>query len=109
MPASTLAASITPSVCTVSRRARARAREPHRGHCAVRIAKGDDQGRERLVRSCARPPFAQGRIELLPDRRVAYLLNVPRRGRTHRVMTPMEWMARLAVLIPPPRIPLGRS
>ena len=42
-------------------------------HCAVRIAKGDDQGRERLVLYCARPPFALDRIEGLADGRVAYL------------------------------------
>ena len=36
------------------------------------------------------------------------MLKVPRRGRTHRIMTPMEFMARLAALIPPPRIPLVR-
>jgi hypothetical protein len=51
---------------------------------------------------CARPPFAQGRIEVLPDGRVAYLVKVPRRGRTHRVMTPVDFMARLAALIPTP-------
>lgn len=31
-----------------------------------------------------------------------------RKGRTHRVMTPMEFMARLAALIPQARIPLVR-
>ncbi|WP_437987902.1 transposase [Sorangium sp. So ce117] len=77
-------------------------------HCAVRLAADDDQGRERLVRYCTRPPFALDRIEVLPDKRIAYLLKVPRKGRTHPVMTPMEFMARLAALIPPPRIPLVR-
>ncbi|MDC0679560.1 transposase [Sorangium atrum] len=77
-------------------------------HCAVRIAADDDQGRERLVRYCSRPTFALDRIELLPDGRIAYLLKTPRRGRTHRVMSPMEFMARLAALIPPPKIPLVR-
>jgi Putative transposase len=77
-------------------------------HCAVRIAAGDAVGRERLVRYCARPPFALDRISVLRDGRIAYLLKVPRRGRTHRVMTPMEFMARLCVLIPPPRIPAIR-
>jgi hypothetical protein len=74
----------------------------------VRIAADDDQGRERLVRSCARPPFALDRIEGLADGRGAYLWKVPRRGRTHRVMTPMAFMARLAILIPPPKIPTVR-
>ena len=77
-------------------------------HCAVRITADDDQGRERLVRYCARPAFALSRIELLPDGRIAYLLKTPRRGRTHRIMSPMEFMARLAALIAPPRIPLVR-
>ena len=77
-------------------------------HCAVRIAKGDDEGRERLARYCARPPFALERIELLRDGRVAYRVKTPRRGRTHRVMSPVEFLARLAVLIPPPRYPLLR-
>ncbi|WP_437911117.1 transposase [Sorangium sp. So ce327] len=39
---------------------------------------------------------------------MAYLLKTPRRGRTHRVISPMEFMARLAALIPPPKIPLVR-
>ena len=77
-------------------------------HCAVRIAADDDVGRERLVRYCTRPPFALARIEVLRDGRIAYLLKVPRKGRTHRVMTPIEFMARLAALIPRPRIPLVR-
>jgi hypothetical protein len=77
-------------------------------HCAVRIAADDDAGRERLVRYCTRPPFALERIELLRDGRVAYLLKAARNGRTHRVMTPMDFMARLAALVPPPKIPLVR-
>jgi hypothetical protein len=51
-------------------------------HCAVRIAADDDQGRDKLVRYCARPAFALDRIELLPDGRIAYVLKTPRRGRT---------------------------
>jgi hypothetical protein len=77
-------------------------------HCAVRIAADDDQGRARLARYRTRPAFALDRIELLPDERIAYSLKTPRRGRTHRVMRPMEFMARLAALIPPPKIPLMR-
>ena len=74
----------------------------------MRLAADDDQGRERLVRYCTRPPFALDRIEVLRDGRIAYSLKVPRKGRTHRVMTPMEFMARLAALIPPQKIPLVR-
>jgi hypothetical protein len=77
-------------------------------HCAVRLAADDDLGRERLVRYCTRPPFALDRIEVLRDGRIAYSLKVPRKGRTHRLMAPMEFMARLAALIPRPKIPLVR-
>jgi hypothetical protein len=69
-------------------------------HGAVRIAAGDDQGRERLVRYCTRAPFALDRIEVLRDGRICYRVKTVRRGRTHRVMTPMEFMARLAALVP---------
>jgi hypothetical protein len=31
-----------------------------------------------------------------------------RHGHTHRLMTPIEFMARLAALVPPPRFPLVR-
>jgi hypothetical protein len=77
-------------------------------HCAVRIDRDDDEGRERLVRYCARPPFALERIEPMKDGRIAYRMKTARRGKTHRVMTPMEFMARLAVLVPPPYFPLTR-
>lgn len=77
-------------------------------HCAVRVDEDDDEGRERLVRYCARPPFALERIEPMKDGRIAYRMKTPRRGSTHRVMTPMEFMARLAILVPPPFFPLTR-
>lgn len=77
-------------------------------HCAVRVDRDDDEGRERLVRYCARPPFALDRIEVLKDGRIAYRMKTPRRGSTHRVMTPMEFMARLAILVAPPYFPLTR-
>ena len=77
-------------------------------HCAVRIERDDDEGRERLVRYCARPAFALDRIEPMKDGRVAYRMKTPRRGSTHRVMTPMEFMARIAILVPPPYFPLTR-
>jgi len=67
---------------------------------AVRVEALDDERRERLVRYCARPPFALSRIELMKDGRVAYRLKTPRRGKTHRVMTPVEFLARLAILVP---------
>ncbi|MDC0683446.1 DDE-type integrase/transposase/recombinase [Sorangium atrum] len=75
---------------------------------AVRIEGYDDEGRERLVRYCARPCFALERLSILRDGRVAYQVKYPRRKGTHRVMTPIVFFARLAALVPPPRHPLVR-
>ncbi|MFI5298610.1 MAG: transposase [Polyangiales bacterium] len=64
--------------------------------------------RSAYVRYCARPPFALDRIERLANGDIAYRVKYARRGATHRVMTPIEFLARLAALIPPPRYPLVR-
>jgi hypothetical protein len=78
-------------------------------HAGVQMAAADREGRERLFRYCARPSLSQERFSMLPDGRVAYALKKPgRRGTTHRVMEPLELMARLAALVPPPWHPLTR-
>jgi hypothetical protein len=78
-------------------------------HAGVRIEAGDDVGREKLCRYAARPPLSLARLRRLPGGRVAYRLKDVGRGRgKHRIMEPMELMARLAALIPPPRYPLVR-
>ena len=81
-------------------------------HAGVHIAAGDDMGREQLCRYGARPAMALGRLRILPGGRVAYRVKDvnPARGNRakHRVMTPLEFLARLAALIPPPRYPLVR-
>jgi hypothetical protein len=48
------------------------------------------------------------RLSVLRDGRVAYQVKYPRRKGTHRVMTPVAFLARLAALVPPPRYPLLR-
>ena len=75
---------------------------------AVRIEGWDDEGRERLVRYCARPCFALERLSVLRSGDVAYGMKYPTRGATHRRMTPVELLARLSALVPPPRYPLVR-
>ncbi len=78
-------------------------------HAGVRIEAGDDMGRERLARYGARPPLSLERLRRLPGGRVAYRLKYVTRGRgKHRVMTGLEFMARLAAIIAPPRYPLVR-
>ncbi len=60
-------------------------------HAGVTVRQGDREGLGRLLRYCARPPFALERISLLPDGRVAYLLRKPRNnGATHRVADPND-------------------
>src|SRR4051812_37025445 len=48
------------------------------------------------------------RLSVLPDGRVAYRVKYAGRGGTHRVMTKVEFLARLAALVAPPRYPLVR-
>ena len=69
------------------------------------IAAGDAEGRERLLRYVARPMVVGERSTELEDGRIAWRLKLPgSRGETHRIMDPMEFMARLAGLVPPPRV-----
>ena len=78
-------------------------------HASVSIPGNDDLGRERLMRYGARPPLALDRLRRLPDGRIAYRIKKLRDGRAkHRVMTPLEFLARLAAIVPPPRYPLLR-
>ncbi len=75
----------------------------------VRIETGDDMGRERLCRYGARPPLALDRLRWLPGGRIAYRIKKWRDGRAKsRVMTPIEFLARLSALVAPPRHPLVR-
>jgi hypothetical protein len=63
-------------------------------HAGVRVAADDRSALERLCRYMARPAVAAGRVTRLPDGNVAYRVKSPRSaGATHRVMTPMEFMA----------------
>jgi hypothetical protein len=76
---------------------------------SVRIAADDDFGREHLLRYCARPPLSLARLVELPNRKIGYRIKKLRNGRSKlRIMTPLELLARLAALVPPPRHPLVR-
>jgi hypothetical protein len=51
-----------------------------------------------------RPPLAADRLAELPNGRLRYRLKTPwRNGTTHVIFEPLEFMARLAALIPVPR------
>ena len=72
---------------------------------SVRIEGADRAGLERLLRYCARPPFALERLEQLPDGRIVYRFPRPQPdGRTELRLTPLELIEHLAALIPPPRL-----
>ena len=76
---------------------------------SVRIAAEDDFGREHLVRYCARPPLSLSRLVQLPNNKLGYRIKKLRNHRSKlRIMTPLELLARLAALVPPPRHPLVR-
>jgi hypothetical protein len=64
---------------------------------------------ERLCRYVSRPPVAADRLALTPSGHVRYTLETPYRdGTTQLVLEPLELMARLAALVPPPRMHLTR-
>ena len=77
---------------------------------SVHIAARDRAGLERLLRYCARPPFALERLEAngygAPGgERIVYRLPHPAPdGTTALSLTPLEFLERLALLIAPPRI-----
>lgn len=77
-------------------------------HAGVVVSASDRGGRERLLRYCARPPLSLERLSVLDDGRIAYVIRKPWGNETHRVMSPLQFLARLAALIPPPRHPLIR-
>jgi hypothetical protein len=72
---------------------------------SVRIEGSDRRGLERLLRYCARPPFAAERLEELDRHRLIYHLPRPGvDGRTQLQLSPLELIGRIAALVPPPRL-----
>jgi hypothetical protein len=70
----------------------------------VRIEAQDRQGLERVLRYCARPPFAAERLEEIDAQRLIYHLPRPGPdGKTQPILSPLELIGRIAALVPPPR------
>ena len=64
---------------------------------------------ERLCRYIARPAVSTHRLERLPDGSISYELKTPyRNGTTHVIFEPLDFIARLAALVPKPRFHLTR-
>ena len=70
-------------------------------HAGVSIGRANTEARERLILYCARPALSLERLDVLPNSLITYRSKYPLSGgRRHRVMQPMELMARLAALVP---------
>ena len=64
---------------------------------------------ERLCRYIARPAVSTHRLERLPDGKLKYELKAPyKNGTTHVIFEPLDFIARLAALVPKPRFHLTR-
>jgi hypothetical protein len=78
-------------------------------HAAVRVEAHDRKRLEQLCRYITRPALSDERVQLNAAGQVELKLKTPwRDGTTHLVMSPMEFMQRLAALVPRPRLHLIR-
>jgi len=72
-------------------------------HAAVRCGAEDRQALEQLCRYITRPALANERVQTNAAGQVVLKLKTPwRDGTTHLVMSPLEFMQRLAALVPRP-------
>ena len=72
---------------------------------SVRLEAADRAARERLLRYCARPPFALDRLCEFDPERLRDEGTKPGPGRGGPLLlTPLELLDRLAALVPPPRL-----
>ena len=78
-------------------------------HAAVRVEAHERKRLEQLCRYITRPALADERVQLNDAGQVELKLKTPwRDGTTHLVMSPLEFMQRLAALVPRPRLHLIR-
>jgi hypothetical protein len=65
---------------------------------------GGQPALEKLVRYCARPALSKDRLSELPDGRIALELKTPWFDGTTRILyEPLDFLAKLAALVPRPR------
>ena len=78
-------------------------------HAGVSCEAHQKDKRERIFRYIARPPVAVPRLSLSSTGKVVYTLKTPYRdGTTQVAFEPVDFMARLAALVPKPRVNLTR-
>ena len=74
-------------------------------HAAVRCDADERQRLEQLCRTITRPALANERVQINAAGQVVLKLKTAwRDGTTHIVMSPLEFMQRLAALVPRPRL-----
>ncbi|MGQ0834785.1 MAG: transposase, partial [Gammaproteobacteria bacterium] len=78
-------------------------------HAGIAIGGDESEKLERLCRYISRPSLAPARLALTAGGAVRYSLKTPYRdGTTHVLFEPLDFLARLAALVPPPRVHLTR-
>jgi hypothetical protein len=78
-------------------------------HAGVWAGANDRKKLEPICRYIARPAVSNERIELSECGHVRYTLKTPyREGTTHVYFRPVDFLARLAALVPKPRVNLTR-
>jgi hypothetical protein len=78
--------------------------------CPLLLAKAHQRDKlERLCRYIARPAVSEKRLSLASTGKIRYELKTPyRNGTTHVIFEPLDFTARLAVLVPKPRVKFTR-
>jgi len=78
-------------------------------HAGV-ATRGNERAKlERVCRYIARPALSEKRLAITGNGNVRYQLKTPYRdGTTHVIFTPLDFMAKLAALVPKPRVNLTR-
>lgn len=78
-------------------------------HAGVLAQPWERKKLERLCRYIARPSILEKRLSITPAGNVRYQLKTPYRdGTTHVVFEPMDFLSKLAALVPKPRVNLTR-
>ncbi len=78
-------------------------------HAGVAARADERKKLERLCRYISRPAVSAKRLSLTPNGDICYQLKTPYKdGTTHVIFDPLDFIARLAALVPKPRVNLTR-
>jgi hypothetical protein len=78
-------------------------------HAGVSVKARERDKLERLCRYITRPAISEKRLSLTAQGKVRYELKTPYRdGTTHVIFEPLDFIAKLAALVPKPRVNLTR-